>query len=413
MKKKFLLVAVLLIGCVLALTSCPSHTHTAATEWKSDANGHWHECTANDGTKLNEGAHNIVTVPGTAATDTADGLTEGKKCSICGYWQVPQQVIPAGHQHTFATDWTYDEINHWHAATCEHSSEVADRSAHTIIDVPGRPATEAERGLTDGKKCSVCGYWQVPQQEILRPGEHGHTYSDSWSYDATNHWHAATCEHSSERKDVTPHTIVVDPAVAPSYEAPGLTEGKHCSVCGAVIVAQQQVKMPYYDFVKAIANTTNPAGSIIRVKYTDSTLGELNASYTVTYQADGTATIAYSIEKFNEISASTTEIKSTQTGTVTRLADGTYSDGASFSGEAGADSMAFVLDLTKLSADDGTEEDTIATATVPAAKTADVLGTAFTSDVNIMLTIADGRLAVFSYSYTTASGLVQVTCEYN
>lgn len=35
------------------------------------------------------------------------------------------------------------------------------------------------------------------------------------------------------------HTIVIDEAVEPTYETTGLTEGKHCSVCNTVIVAQE------------------------------------------------------------------------------------------------------------------------------------------------------------------------------
>ena len=36
----------------------------------------------------------------------------------------------------------------------------------------------------------------------------------------------------------TGHTVVIDPAVEATYDNPGLTEGKHCSVCSAVIVEQ-------------------------------------------------------------------------------------------------------------------------------------------------------------------------------
>ncbi len=40
----------------------------------------------------------------------------------------------------------------------------------------------------------------------------------------------------------TGHTVVIDPAVEPTYTAPGKTEGSHCSVCNEIIVAQQDIK---------------------------------------------------------------------------------------------------------------------------------------------------------------------------
>lgn len=38
-----------------------------------------------------------------------------------------------------------------------------------------------------------------------------------------------------------PHTEVIDPEVAPNGNTPGKTEGKHCSVCGFVIVKQEYI----------------------------------------------------------------------------------------------------------------------------------------------------------------------------
>ena len=41
--------------------------------------------------------HTEETIPGKAATCTEDGLTDGKKCSVCGEILEEQQTIPAGH----------------------------------------------------------------------------------------------------------------------------------------------------------------------------------------------------------------------------------------------------------------------------------------------------------------------------
>lgn len=39
----------------------------------------------------------------------------------------------------------------------------------------------------------------------------------------------------------TEHTLVIDPAVAPTRTESGLTEGSHCAVCGSVLSLQEEV----------------------------------------------------------------------------------------------------------------------------------------------------------------------------
>lgn len=50
-------------------------------------------------------------------------------------------------------------------------------------------------------------------------GGHNHTFSEQFSYDETNHWRVATCEHTDLTKDLAPHT----------YDESG-----KCTVCGQV-----------------------------------------------------------------------------------------------------------------------------------------------------------------------------------
>ncbi len=42
------------------------------------------------------------------------------------------------------------------------------------------------------------------------PVTHTHSFAESWQYNSTEHWHAATCGHSSERDSVAPHDINSD-----------------------------------------------------------------------------------------------------------------------------------------------------------------------------------------------------------
>ena len=87
------------------------------------------------------------------------------------------------HQHTYSDKWTTDSENHWHKATCEHTDAIASKGAHVDTDENGQ--------------CDVCG---------LGDG-HNHNYSDEWCNDATNHWHAATCDgHADEKIVVAPHS---------------------------------------------------------------------------------------------------------------------------------------------------------------------------------------------------------------
>lgn len=107
------------------------------------------------------------------------------------------------HEHTFAEDWSKDNTNHWHAATCEHTEEKSDLAAHTWDSGKvTKEATEKEAGVKT-YACTVCKFTKTESIPVL---EHVHTYSNDWSKDATNHWHAATCEHKDLTKDKAAHT---------------------------------------------------------------------------------------------------------------------------------------------------------------------------------------------------------------
>ena len=54
----------------------------------------------------------------------------------------------------------------------------------------------------------------------------------------------------------TGHTIVVDKAVAPTCTKTGKTEGKHCSVCGESIVAQEEIEALGHNYQETVIKPT-------------------------------------------------------------------------------------------------------------------------------------------------------------
>ncbi len=134
---------------------------------------------------------------------------------------------PEIHIHTYSEAWTSDANGHWHEATCEHTTEVSGKEAHTFGDwtITKEPTEEAEGSRE--KSCTVCEY-TVP--EVIAKLEHTHKFASEWTWDETNHWHAAICGHEvTEGK--TAHTFgdwitTIEPTCT--------QEGKktvYCTVC--------------------------------------------------------------------------------------------------------------------------------------------------------------------------------------
>ena len=145
-----------------------------------------------------------VVIPGIDATCKNVGLTEGKKCTICGVATVVPQMVK--------------------------------KLAHTEKIVEGKPATCTESGLTDGKVCSTCDT-VIEEQKVVEAS--GHNWSEWDTTDPTKKVRICLndcgekeeyeiveeCEHK-ETKNVE--------KVAATCEKTGVSE-IYCATCGELV----------------------------------------------------------------------------------------------------------------------------------------------------------------------------------
>ena len=276
------------------------HTHSY-NEWENikeptciQAGEKSKKCTCGDIVKEEIAAlgHTEEVLNALAPTCTETGLTEGKKCSVCQEILAKQEVVDAlGH-----TEETLEAL----APTCTNTGltegkkcsvcqeilakqEVVDALGHTEETLEALAPTCTNTGLTEGKKCSVCQEILVKQEVVDATG---HTYGE-WEttkeptcteagekeqkcacgdvvtddIDATGHtygeWEttkAPTCTENGEKEqrchcgDIVKETVTalghteeVINAVAPTCTEAGLKEGKKCSVCEKILLAQTTV----------------------------------------------------------------------------------------------------------------------------------------------------------------------------
>ena len=225
------------------------------------------------------------------------------------------------HKHTFKDEWSSNDTSHWHAAACEHTTEKKDEAAHIygtagterytctvckyVSETRKKEAEAADKKnkykityntnggsqIAEEKQTSLPdplpattkdGYefagWYTDADftTIARPGqaliaattlyakwiEHKHTFKDEWSSNDTSHWHAAACEHTTEKKDEAAH--VYGTAGAERYT---------CSVCKYVSETRKREA--------EAADKKNTEREPVKVKRTEAKDAALNSKFNV------------------------------------------------------------------------------------------------------------------------------------
>ena len=184
-----------------------AHEHSWSSEWTSDANSHWHTCSGCSEIK-DKADHTFG-----AAKEQGDELVY--TCSVCGYEK--REKKPA-HEHSWSSDWAYDDTNHWH--TCSGCDEINEVGAHVFGD-------PVEQNGELVYTCSVCGFTKTEPTES-EPA-HIHQFG-AWS-GVNESIHRRFCNQCDVYEDAPHHWNGGTVTKWPSCTEPG-TRMYTCLDCG-------------------------------------------------------------------------------------------------------------------------------------------------------------------------------------
>ena len=280
--------------------------HTFSDQWNYDETYHWHPATCehsdekgdfgphrwDDGVITQNAGHNVngeklytcldcgyqktEIIPGQPHEYNQEVVDEKYLASpatcteparyyyscVCGAAGTETFAYGSAKGHTYSDQWSYNELQHWHAATCEHKDLKAEVGDH--VWNPGvittQPTASSKGVMT--YTCAICGYQKT---EEIPASAHQHTFSTAWQGNSTYHWHPATCEHTNVVSGLGEHQwdagVVT---VQPTHTTTG-QKVYTCTVCGMTKTEtlnqthtfDQMIASPAY--LKSEATCTSPA----------------------------------------------------------------------------------------------------------------------------------------------------------
>ena len=301
------------------------HIHSYGSDWKNDADNHWHECSCGD--KKDTAAHTAGEwVIDTPATATKSG-TKHKECTVCGY-MMATETIPAtgGGEGTEVYSATVADINITLPAgyTSKHinnlgedraikftntgtetlyiseptlsgtnASDFSVRTFGKLVVAPGNTnktayAIDPKIGLAPGTYTATISCTDdnnklsapVTAKVTLTVSDHNWDTS-KWEFNPLTHWHKCTDSGCSAKGDEAAHNSdKVVGAKSATFDTDGYTGDKYCSICDRKMETGKAIAAEKY--IRESKATMTPAGIDNTISANDLVFTSLDTSkYTV------------------------------------------------------------------------------------------------------------------------------------
>ena len=167
--------------------------------------------------------------------------------NITAHTVITATYTATAHSYTYAT---VDATNHRGTCSCGYSRSEAHSHAYKVTKEPTISATGTLTGT-----CAVCTGTATVTLPKLSTADYSKstTKAPTCTATGTDKYTWKTTAYGTFSFHVTTaakgHTEVMDKAVAATCTATGLTEGKHCSVCSAVLTAQEVIPARGHSYV--------------------------------------------------------------------------------------------------------------------------------------------------------------------
>ena len=126
------------------------------------------------------------------------------------------------HKHSFSSEWSQSETQHWHTCTGKNCDEKQDLADHDFVDWVEKTPAGVHTDKVETGTCSTCQY----QKDRTVEGSGANIHSWVWKANDTKHWQETTCEHETPlKRNEQDHTWV--------YTSEGELTHRRTTNCGA------------------------------------------------------------------------------------------------------------------------------------------------------------------------------------